>query len=121
MAVDVDVQSPVRTLRWLAGRLAEVGLRLHPGQVILTGRRFRSFPSAPVAASSSRRRRLRPVLLRFVPSSTEQRRQIMAYDGTLVLEYLTRTHKSGLLTDREKQFAGVSRWSDLVTSLFATS
>ena len=26
----------------------------------------------------------------------------MAYDGTLVLEYLARTHKASLLTDREK-------------------
>ena len=29
--------SPARSLCWLAGRLADVGLRLHPGQVILTG------------------------------------------------------------------------------------
>ena len=32
----------------------------------------------------------------------------MAYDGTLVLEYLTRTHKSELLTDREKQLIGLA-------------
>jgi AhpD family alkylhydroperoxidase len=32
----------------------------------------------------------------------------MAYDGTLVLEYLTQTHKSGLLTDREKQLIGLA-------------
>jgi AhpD family alkylhydroperoxidase len=32
----------------------------------------------------------------------------MAYDGTLVLEYLTQTHKSALLTDREKQLIGLA-------------
>ena len=32
----------------------------------------------------------------------------MAYDGTLVLEYLTRTHKSSLLTDREKHLIGLA-------------
>ena len=32
----------------------------------------------------------------------------MAYDGTLVSEYLTQTHKSGLLTDREKQLIGLA-------------
>ena len=39
--------SPVRSLRWLAGRLAEVGLRLHPGQVILTGSPLPLFPVGP--------------------------------------------------------------------------
>lgn len=32
----------------------------------------------------------------------------MPYDGTLVLEYLTQTHKSSLLTDREKQLIGLA-------------
>ena len=32
----------------------------------------------------------------------------MAYDGTMVLEYLTRTHKSSLLTDREKHLIGLT-------------
>jgi AhpD family alkylhydroperoxidase len=32
----------------------------------------------------------------------------MAYDGTQVLEYLTRTHKSTLLTDREKHLIGLA-------------
>ena len=32
----------------------------------------------------------------------------MAYDGTLVLEYLTQTHKTGLLTDREKHLLGLA-------------
>ncbi len=32
----------------------------------------------------------------------------MAYDGTLVLEYLGRTHQSSLLTDREKQLIGLA-------------
>jgi 2-keto-4-pentenoate hydratase len=36
--------SPVRSLSWLAGRLADVGLRLHPGQVILTGSPLPLFP-----------------------------------------------------------------------------
>jgi 2-keto-4-pentenoate hydratase len=36
--------SPVRSLCWLAGRLAEFGLRLHPGQVILTGSPLPLFP-----------------------------------------------------------------------------
>jgi 2-keto-4-pentenoate hydratase len=39
--------SPVRSLHWLAGRLADVGLRLHPGQVILTGSPLPLFPVGP--------------------------------------------------------------------------
>ena len=36
--------SPFRLLRWLAGRLADVGLRLHSGQVVLTGSPLPLFP-----------------------------------------------------------------------------
>jgi alkylhydroperoxidase/carboxymuconolactone decarboxylase family protein YurZ len=32
----------------------------------------------------------------------------MAYEGTLVLEYLSRTHDTSLLTDREKHFIGLA-------------
>jgi AhpD family alkylhydroperoxidase len=32
----------------------------------------------------------------------------MAYDGTLVLEYLARTHKTSLLTDREKHLISLA-------------
>jgi alkylhydroperoxidase/carboxymuconolactone decarboxylase family protein YurZ len=32
----------------------------------------------------------------------------MAYDGTPVLEYLTRTHKTSLITDREKHLIGLA-------------
>ena len=32
----------------------------------------------------------------------------MAYDGTLVLEYLARTHKTSMLTDREKHLIGLA-------------
>ena len=32
----------------------------------------------------------------------------MAYDGPLVLDYLTRTHKTSLLTDREKHLIGLA-------------
>jgi alkylhydroperoxidase/carboxymuconolactone decarboxylase family protein YurZ len=32
----------------------------------------------------------------------------MAYDGTLVLDYLTQAHKSGQLTDREKHLLGLA-------------
>jgi 2-keto-4-pentenoate hydratase len=39
--------SPVRSLRWLAGRLADVGLRLHSGQVVLTGSPLPLFPVDP--------------------------------------------------------------------------
>jgi 2-keto-4-pentenoate hydratase len=42
-----DVVDPLCSLRWLAGRLAEFGLRLARGQVILTGSTMRLFPTAP--------------------------------------------------------------------------
>ena len=32
----------------------------------------------------------------------------MAYDGTLVLEYLARTHETSLLTEREKHLIGLA-------------
>src|SRR5271168_1061411 len=32
----------------------------------------------------------------------------MGYDGTLVLEYLARTHKTSLVTDREKHLIGLA-------------
>ena len=32
----------------------------------------------------------------------------MAYDGTLVFEYLARTHETSLLTDREKHLIGLA-------------
>jgi alkylhydroperoxidase/carboxymuconolactone decarboxylase family protein YurZ len=32
----------------------------------------------------------------------------MAYDGKLVLEYLSRTHDTSLLTEREKHFVGLA-------------
>jgi len=32
----------------------------------------------------------------------------MPYDGTLVLDYLARTHKTSLLTDREKHLIGLA-------------
>lgn len=32
----------------------------------------------------------------------------MAYDGPLVLEFLTRTHQTSLLTDREKHLIGLA-------------
>ena len=32
----------------------------------------------------------------------------MGYDGTLVLEFLARTHQSSLLTDREKHLIGLA-------------
>jgi AhpD family alkylhydroperoxidase len=32
----------------------------------------------------------------------------MAYDGTLVLEYLRKTHDTSLLTDREKHLVGLA-------------
>jgi alkylhydroperoxidase/carboxymuconolactone decarboxylase family protein YurZ len=32
----------------------------------------------------------------------------MAYDGTMVLDYLTQTHKTRLLTDREKHLIGLA-------------
>jgi 2-keto-4-pentenoate hydratase len=38
---------PVESLRWLAGRLAQVGLRLCKGQVILTGSPMKLYPVSP--------------------------------------------------------------------------
>ncbi|WP_406697761.1 fumarylacetoacetate hydrolase family protein [Singulisphaera sp. Ch08] len=38
---------PIESLRWLAGRLAQFGLQLCKGQVILTGSPMRLFPVAP--------------------------------------------------------------------------
>ena len=32
----------------------------------------------------------------------------MAYDGTLVLDYLRRTHETSLITDREKHLIGLA-------------
>ena len=32
----------------------------------------------------------------------------MAYDGTLVLDFLAKTHESSLLTDREKHLVGLA-------------
>src|ERR1700757_4895533 len=32
----------------------------------------------------------------------------MGYDGALVLDYLSRTHQTALLTDREKQLIGLA-------------
>ena len=36
------------------------------------------------------------------------RENFMAYDGSLVMEYLTQTHRSALLTDREKHLIGLA-------------
>jgi 2-keto-4-pentenoate hydratase len=38
---------PIESLRWLAGRLAQFGLRLFKGQVILTGSPMQLYPVAP--------------------------------------------------------------------------
>ena len=38
---------PIESLRWLAGRLAQLGLQLCKGQVILTGSPMNLFPVAP--------------------------------------------------------------------------
>jgi 2-keto-4-pentenoate hydratase len=38
---------PVESLRWLAGRLAQFGLQLCKGQVILTGSPMKLYPVAP--------------------------------------------------------------------------
>jgi 2-keto-4-pentenoate hydratase len=38
------IPGPVQSLRWLAGRLAELGLRLREGQVVLTGSAMRLYP-----------------------------------------------------------------------------
>ncbi len=39
--------SPVESLRWLTGRLAQLGLQLGKGQVILTGSPLKLYPVAP--------------------------------------------------------------------------
>jgi 2-keto-4-pentenoate hydratase len=39
--------SPVKSLRWLAARLAEFGLRLERGQTILTGSPMKLYPVTP--------------------------------------------------------------------------
>lgn len=41
------LRPPLASLRWLAGRLAESGLRLSQGQVVLTGSPMKLFPVAP--------------------------------------------------------------------------
>jgi 2-keto-4-pentenoate hydratase len=38
---------PIASLRWLAGRLAQIGLRLYKGQVILIGSALKLYPVAP--------------------------------------------------------------------------
>lgn len=38
---------PVESVRWLAGRLAQFGLRLHQGQAILTGSPLNLYPVTP--------------------------------------------------------------------------
>jgi 2-keto-4-pentenoate hydratase len=38
---------PIESLRWLAGRLAQLGLRICKGQVILTGSPMKLYPVAP--------------------------------------------------------------------------
>ena len=38
---------PIESLRWLAGRLAQFGLQLRKGQVILTGSPMKLYPVAP--------------------------------------------------------------------------
>jgi 2-keto-4-pentenoate hydratase len=40
------VPGPLRSLRWLAGRLAEIGLHLSRGQVVLTGSPMKLYPVA---------------------------------------------------------------------------
>ncbi|HJT77347.1 MAG TPA: hypothetical protein VJ739_09125 [Gemmataceae bacterium] len=42
------VPGPVRSLRWLAGRLAAFGRRLTAGQVVLTGSAMKLYPTAAV-------------------------------------------------------------------------
>jgi len=44
-----SLTSPIESLRWLAGRLAQFGLQLHKGQVVLTGS---PMPLCPVALGS---------------------------------------------------------------------
>jgi alkylhydroperoxidase/carboxymuconolactone decarboxylase family protein YurZ len=48
------------------------------------------------------------VASRLIPSFTFYGNPNMAYDGTLVLEYLARTHKTALITDREKHLIGLA-------------
>ena len=38
---------PIESLRWLAGRLAQFGLQLYKGQVILTGSPMKLYPVVP--------------------------------------------------------------------------
>jgi 2-keto-4-pentenoate hydratase len=38
---------PIESLRWLAGRLAQFGLQLRKGQVILTGSPMKLYPVSP--------------------------------------------------------------------------
>jgi 2-keto-4-pentenoate hydratase len=38
---------PIESVRWLAGRLAQLGLQLRKGQVVLTGSPLKLFPVAP--------------------------------------------------------------------------
>jgi 2-keto-4-pentenoate hydratase len=40
-------RSPIESLRWLAGRLAQFGLQLCKGQVILTGSPMKLYPVFP--------------------------------------------------------------------------
>jgi alkylhydroperoxidase/carboxymuconolactone decarboxylase family protein YurZ len=37
-----------------------------------------------------------------------QRNPVMAYDGTLVIDFLRNTHETSLLTDREKHLIGLA-------------
>jgi alkylhydroperoxidase/carboxymuconolactone decarboxylase family protein YurZ len=40
--------------------------------------------------------------------TSKEKGETMAYEGTLVLEYLSRTHDTSLLTDREKHLIGLA-------------
>jgi 2-keto-4-pentenoate hydratase len=42
-----SLTGPIESLRWLAGRLAQFGLQLCKGQVILTGSPMKLFPVVP--------------------------------------------------------------------------
>ena len=44
---DASLTCPIESLRWLAGRLAQFGLQLGKGQVILTGSPMQLYPVAP--------------------------------------------------------------------------
>lgn len=46
-AESASLPGPVRSLRWLAGRLAELGLHLNAGQVVLTGSAMKLYPVSP--------------------------------------------------------------------------